>query len=44
MTVIENSLSRTGETYQANRTGMLAQIARVNAVVGRSSAASDLSK
>ena len=44
MTVIENSISRTGETYQANRAGMLAQIARVNAVVGRTSAASELSK
>ncbi len=44
MTVIENSISRASETYQTNRTGMLAQIARVNAVVGRTSAASELSK
>ena len=44
MTVIENSISHTGETYQANRAGMLAQIARVNAVVGRTVAASELSK
>lgn len=44
MTVIENSISPTSESYQANRTGMLAQIARVNAVVGRTVAASELSK
>ena len=44
MTVIENSISHTSETYQANRAGMLAQIARVNAVVGRTVAASELSK
>jgi geranyl-CoA carboxylase beta subunit len=44
MTVIENSISRASETYQTNRAGMLAQIERVNAVVGRTSAASELSK
>lgn len=44
MTVIENSISPTSESYQANRAGMLAQIARVNAVVGRTVAASELSK
>jgi geranyl-CoA carboxylase beta subunit len=44
MTVIENSISRASEIYQANRAGMLAQIERVNAVVGRTSAASELSK
>ncbi|TXJ16126.1 MAG: acyl-CoA carboxylase subunit beta, partial [Afipia sp.] len=44
MAVIENSISPTSESYQANRTGMLAQIARVNAVVGRTVAASELSK
>ncbi len=44
MTVIENSISRASETYQANRAGMLAQIERVDAVVGRTSAASELSK
>ena len=44
MAVIENSISPTSESYQANRAGMLAQIARVNAVVGRTVAASELSK
>lgn len=44
MAVIENSISHASETYQANRAGMLAQIERVNAVVGRTSAASELSK
>jgi geranyl-CoA carboxylase beta subunit len=44
MTVIENSISRVSESYQANRAGMLAQIARVNAVTGRTVAASELSK
>ncbi|MGL4261014.1 MAG: carboxyl transferase domain-containing protein, partial [Afipia sp.] len=44
MTVIENSISPTSESYQVNRAGMLAQIARVNAVVGRTVAASELSK
>lgn len=44
MTVIENSISPASETYQANRAGMLAQIALVNAVAGRTAAASELSK
>ncbi|MCR6737075.1 MAG: acyl-CoA carboxylase subunit beta [Afipia sp.] len=44
MTVIENSISRASDIYLANRAGMLAQIERVNAVVGRTSAASELSK
>ncbi|MES2751931.1 MAG: carboxyl transferase domain-containing protein [Pseudomonadota bacterium] len=44
MTVIENTISRASETYQANRAGMLAQLERVKTVEKRASDASALSK
>ncbi|MBI3699780.1 MAG: acyl-CoA carboxylase subunit beta [Afipia sp.] len=44
MPVIESTIARSGEAFQANREGMLALIARVNAVEKRASDASALSK
>jgi geranyl-CoA carboxylase beta subunit len=44
MAVIENTVSRASETYQANLAGMTELLARLNAVTSRASAASAKSK
>jgi geranyl-CoA carboxylase beta subunit len=44
MAVIENTVSRASETYQANLAGMTELLARLNAVTSRTSAASAKSK
>ena len=44
MPVIESTIAKSGEAFQANRDGMLALIARVSAVEKRASDASALSK